>query len=145
MKYRKLRIAWSAVWGIAALLLLLLWVRSYWRADNVGYRRSSPTWSIVSQNGVMYAGEMYRNQPTGWIVSSRAVTDPVAAWDQFAVGYFDQRPDYACITFPHWLFLLPIIALTIAPWLSWRFRTRTLLIITTVAAGLLGLIAWASN
>ena len=31
MKFRKLRIAWSVVWGVAAVLLIVLWVRSYWR------------------------------------------------------------------------------------------------------------------
>jgi hypothetical protein len=30
MRFRKLRIAWSVAWGIAALLLCVLWVRSYW-------------------------------------------------------------------------------------------------------------------
>ena len=29
MKYRKLRIAWSVAWGIVAVLLCVLWVRSY--------------------------------------------------------------------------------------------------------------------
>src|SRR4051794_7311826 len=33
MKYRKLRIAWSVTWGIAAVLLIALWVRSYWIVD----------------------------------------------------------------------------------------------------------------
>ena len=33
MRYRKLRIAWSAWWSIACVLLLVLWVRSYFRAD----------------------------------------------------------------------------------------------------------------
>jgi hypothetical protein len=33
MKYRKLRIAWSAVCGILCLLLIMLWARSYWRFD----------------------------------------------------------------------------------------------------------------
>src|SRR4051812_47765657 len=31
MKFRKLRIAWSVVWGVVAVLLILLWARSYWR------------------------------------------------------------------------------------------------------------------
>src|SRR6476619_8397745 len=30
MRYRKLRIAWSVVWGVVALPLVVLWVRSYW-------------------------------------------------------------------------------------------------------------------
>jgi hypothetical protein len=29
MKYRKLRIAWSGVYGVLCLLLIGLWVRSY--------------------------------------------------------------------------------------------------------------------
>jgi hypothetical protein len=35
MKYRKLRIAWSVAWGIVAVLLVVLWVRSYWRMDQL--------------------------------------------------------------------------------------------------------------
>ena len=33
MKHRKLRIAWSVAWGIAAVMLIALWVRSYWWRD----------------------------------------------------------------------------------------------------------------
>src|SRR5690348_9197803 len=33
MKYRDLRIAWSVLWGVVAVLLILLWVRSYSRLD----------------------------------------------------------------------------------------------------------------
>jgi hypothetical protein len=33
MKHRKLRIAWSVAWGVIAVLLVALWVRSYWRCD----------------------------------------------------------------------------------------------------------------
>ena len=33
MKYRKLRIAWSVAWGVVAVLLCVLWVRSYWWDD----------------------------------------------------------------------------------------------------------------
>ena len=35
MKYRKLRIAWSVAWGVVAVLLIVLWVRSYWWAEVV--------------------------------------------------------------------------------------------------------------
>ena len=34
MRFRKLRIAWSVVWGIACVLLIVLWVRSYWSVDD---------------------------------------------------------------------------------------------------------------
>src|ERR1043165_4216803 len=35
MRFRKLRITWSALCGIACVLLIALWVRSYWRVDLV--------------------------------------------------------------------------------------------------------------
>ena len=33
MRFRKLRIAWSVMCGIACVLLIVLWVRSYWWQD----------------------------------------------------------------------------------------------------------------
>ena len=33
MRSRKLRIAWSVWWGVAAVLAIMLWARSYWIAD----------------------------------------------------------------------------------------------------------------
>src|SRR5262245_5380386 len=32
MNHRNFRIAWSVAWGLVALLLVALWVRSYWMA-----------------------------------------------------------------------------------------------------------------
>jgi hypothetical protein len=38
MRFRKLRIAWSVFWGLAAVLLVVLWVRSYRAFDRIsGY------------------------------------------------------------------------------------------------------------
>src|SRR5262249_49379552 len=42
MKYHKLRIVWSVVLGIAALMLICLWVRSYWWTDT--------SWGGVTSN-----------------------------------------------------------------------------------------------
>jgi hypothetical protein len=33
MRFRKLRIAWSVVCGLLAVLLVALWITSYWRWD----------------------------------------------------------------------------------------------------------------
>jgi hypothetical protein len=35
MKFRRLRIACSAVCSIACVLLIALWLRSYWRIDDL--------------------------------------------------------------------------------------------------------------
>jgi len=37
MRFRKLRIAWSVVWGLAAVLLIALWVRSYSGYANIDW------------------------------------------------------------------------------------------------------------
>src|SRR4051794_17100143 len=51
MKYRKLRIAWSVAWGVAAVLLCVLWVRSYYYEDwLVGGLTRSQSFNVVSTN-----------------------------------------------------------------------------------------------
>src|SRR6185436_7674145 len=37
MKHHKLRIAWSVAWGVVAVLLCVLWVRSYSWADTLAF------------------------------------------------------------------------------------------------------------
>src|SRR6187549_3492704 len=54
MKYRKLRITWSVAWGVVAVLLCVLWVRSYttwdrcyWPGSNLGVQLNSDAGHIV--------------------------------------------------------------------------------------------------
>jgi hypothetical protein len=51
MGYRKLRMAWSVVWGIPVVLLIGLWGRSYWKADDVDWQRIRTDISITSFRG----------------------------------------------------------------------------------------------
>src|SRR5690242_15343552 len=51
MKYRKLRIAWSVVWGVVAALLIVLWVRSYLKVDYAFYEMPLKTYSMASYHG----------------------------------------------------------------------------------------------
>src|SRR3954471_5078772 len=53
MKYRKLRIAWSVGWGLLAVLLTVLWVRSYLMTDEVlGDTGGTEYTQLVTQEGV---------------------------------------------------------------------------------------------
>ena len=45
MRFRKLRIAWSVGWGIACVLLIVLWVRSYWWVDMLSASHAETTCS----------------------------------------------------------------------------------------------------
>jgi hypothetical protein len=49
------------------------------------------------------------------------------------------------IKFPHWLIVLGASAMAAAPWVSYRFSLRTLLIATTLVAVVLGAIVLSSS
>src|SRR5690348_8525325 len=51
MRFRKLRIAWSVVWGLAAVLLIVFWVRSYWHVDVLQKPSASRLFIISSSKG----------------------------------------------------------------------------------------------
>src|SRR3954470_13955494 len=73
MRFRKLRIAWSVVCGIACVLLIVLWVRSYTQLDIVTYRASgmvnahsiSGHFAVRTQEN---ADHGFPNFPMGWSV-----------------------------------------------------------------------------
>src|SRR6187401_737617 len=54
MNYRKLRIAWSVGCGIAVVLVIVLWVRSYWWFD---FTRVRPGHFVASWRGCVYFDE----------------------------------------------------------------------------------------
>jgi hypothetical protein len=56
MKFRKLRIAWSVFCGLACVLLVVLWVRSYLGIVIVG----SGGYCATSVNGCFYINEGFR-------------------------------------------------------------------------------------
>ena len=63
MNYRKLRIAWSVGWGVAAVLLCVLWVRSYRGESSVSV---ASHW-IVSFYGIIHADSWVPNPiGEGW-------------------------------------------------------------------------------
>lgn len=54
----------------------------------------------------------------------------------------------AFVGIPHWFLALLLIGLAYLPWLPWkplRFSVRTLLIVTTLVAVVLGLVVWMTR
>jgi hypothetical protein len=146
MKYRKLRIAWSVFFGILCLLLIALWVRSYWWVDNI----TCPTQRLVvlrSMIGTMsvnaYPQWLSKPGPSAreWERTSTKVTllprhpTPIEQW----AFHHDQNNLF--ITWPYWFVVVLIAVLTGVPWIRWpkQFSLRTLLIAATVIAAVLGL------
>src|SRR4051794_7644371 len=53
MRFRKPRIAWSVFWGVACVLLIVLWVRSYWWSDRGYFFTPGNIFAIESDYGVL--------------------------------------------------------------------------------------------
>jgi hypothetical protein len=152
IRFRKLRIAWSVGWGVIAVLLIALWVRSYSRADILFLRNSSGQRTLGTTTGVFeiasasqqFVNPTYPGDTNGWKYDSQMPTQ----FGQSTLFYFhlvNQRsPGLFLVLFPGWLPATIFLLLAVAPHLPrWRFSLRTLLIATTRIAVMLGLAVWA--
>jgi hypothetical protein len=153
---RKLRIAWSVACGILCLLLVVLWVRSYWRADELTLASRLRLTSIYGCIQHMGPFGRYRFEEDWdylcWRPSRdeiRAITQTEANPKEKALlkrfGLTPRPPSIWQRSVPHWVAVCIAATLTVAPWLklSIRFSLRTMLIATTLVAALLGAIVYA--
>ena len=119
MRFRKLRIAWSVGWGLACVLMIALWMQSYWAGFSMTLPKTDD-W-LASSKG--WIGLLYCGGPFESVLRVR-----------FRV--------------PYWLPIGSAVALSTGPWLPWwpnRFSLRTLLIATTLVAVVLGLVIYAAR
>jgi hypothetical protein len=148
MKYRKLRIAWSVAWGVVAVLLCVLWVRSYWRYDLI--EGMSFTGSAITK---YFRCASARGQITILAVPTYRSAITAAKWRHKsgkpgkgnALGVLGFHYDELRLGLPHWLFSIAVAVVAALPWFRFRFSLRTLFIVTTLVAVALGLIVWASR
>jgi hypothetical protein len=145
---RYLRIAFTVTCGIACVLLIVLWVRSLRAEDRLSGRiTTSHGFRIYSSRGcvVCYAPNLPfqpSNYPWGVALGSQhwlQQSDPRIA----SVPKLHYHREEMWATLPHWFLLGLCGTLATCPWLPWRFSLRTLLIATTVVAGVLGVIVWS--
>jgi hypothetical protein len=147
---RALRINWTAFCGIACVLLVVLWVRSYWRTDVIEIRKSQYLFTIASANGKIALENFDMTNVKGddfawaeggsWSYSSGSPLSPAAPG--FPYLY------YSRFVVPNWfaIVLLALLGtLPWQPWLRWRFTLRTLLVATTLVAIVLGLLVYATR
>jgi hypothetical protein len=155
MKYRKLRIAFAAVCAVLCLLLIALWVRSYFQRDNLSWTgASSPNeLQIASYRGSItlvhsrYSG----NLPAGLFLWTQTIlggstgnlVEPQIP-RKWGVGSRSVGGGIA-VSISCWLPTILFAMLTAAPWLPRRFSLRTLLIGMTVVAAVLGLVVWVNS
>jgi hypothetical protein len=147
MRYRKLRIAWSVVFGISCVLLIVLWVRSYGRE---GMLFRGKVCRLQSSNGALsftyYRPEYYFDpQASAFKSWTGLMVERMPLW-LTSRGVNLYRSNGLFVLRLPYKFLLPFAALvTVVPWmrrLRFHFSLRTMLIATTLVAVVLGLVVW---
>jgi hypothetical protein len=149
MRFRKLRIAFSAACLIACVLLIVLWVRSYWWVDSIETRKSPSIWVVASGRGVLGVGYDPLVSPVAvrdWRFESDPPDYEAQSPQHSILGFYihHSQGEFA-ILLPYWFLVLFAMVLVAVPWIRWskRFSLRTLLIATTLVAVVLGLIIWS--
>lgn len=137
MRFKKARIAISACCGVLCLLLMGLWVRSYWYFDTV----TSNEWTSAS--GKLFIGTPVNLLPDG--------VNPTMETDQNLGGYIRTlhatnlrmtRASNFGIVIPYWAPVSVAAVLFALPLLPKRFSLRSLLLFTTFISLALGLIIY---
>jgi hypothetical protein len=152
MRFRKLRIAWSLGCAIACMLLIALWVRSYWWVTNIQVPNilGHDNQMVLSQ-GTIHISSCFNYEPESMSALIHNYHRSTIDYNDFSgapeyrqflfrvqeLGRYDLR-----LIFPYWSAAIVSAAIAALPWLSCirRFSLRTLLIATTLLAVLLGLI-----
>jgi hypothetical protein len=137
MRFRKLRIAWSVAWGLLAVLLIVVWVRSYWTLDMVSGgdpSSASPTLTALYSNmGTIYFGRVsasprsLASMTTNWRLHSQEAMASLGTGKHF---YWTNSNKGFHVRFPTWLPAIVLAVTASVPWspFRWRFSIRTLLI-----------------
>jgi hypothetical protein len=138
---RYLRIAFSATCLIACVLLIALWVRSYWWADfcEVGVWSR---WLKVESFGGQFVIKRYFFEDAGWSLHSYPIEEVVSKEFMTERGLPTFELGLGLLLLPYWFLVLSCVVGSTLPWFSYRFTPRTLLIATTLVAVALGLIVW---
>jgi hypothetical protein len=153
MRFRKFRIAFSIACGFACVLLIVFWVRSYWRVEHFLWNRTTNSFCVS-----IYPGQVALESingpvmmPMGWshVVFPISGNDSTSDDEPRTMFGFGWQTDDDSITayIPFWF---PALTCTVFTWFAIvppppvkRFSLRTLLIATTLVAVVLWMIVYA--
>jgi hypothetical protein len=145
MRFRKLRIAWSVGWGIVAVALILLWVRSFWHIDIIEIRKPFPALALGSGLETTLVRIYREPMRSGWSFHTYS-THNQRKNENAILGFSYDLSDYdLSVTIPHWFVASFIGIVAVLGWFSWRFSLRALLLATTLLAVVLGLAVWVAR
>jgi hypothetical protein len=170
MEYRKLRVAWSVTCGVMAVLLCVLWVRSYWWEDAFETMTGVRVRQVHSASGLLLlisvdpsrevpislstnknlAADAQDSIAKYWSIGQRFTSNPISGIvdfqliEAFKFHRMDLGSSTTMVAIPYTYPVFVVAALAAVPWIfrRRRFSLRTLLITTTLVAVGLGLIVW---
>ena len=153
MTFRKLRISFSIACGFACVLLIALWVRSYWRVEHFLWNRTTQTFCVSIYPGQVALGNTNGPvmMPMGWshVVFRHSGDNSISDDEPTTILGFgwETDDDSIYVYIPFWFLTLTCTVFTwlaiVSPFPVKRFSLRTLLIATTLVAVVLGLIVWS--
>lgn len=148
---RGIKIAWAVFCVTAAVLLLALWLLSYFWVIGVTKTDHTSGWKAISSicgriivchfpaESIDYAAGS--NRAPVWELTNKKLTPDYELPDDTFGFFLDRSGGGFLLLVPYW-FLLLLAALGPLPLAGPRFSLRTLLIVTTLVAIGLGLVAW---
>ena len=156
---RALRITWTALCGIACVLLCVLWVRSHSWIDQATIRvtHSQSLDLILIRDGIRFVGRynLANPDPNFWSWDTLPLSKiqsiafaPRKVWDGRRIDWGDTSRrgfNEVYVLLPYWLLVSAMAAFAAVPWLKIipsRFNLRTLLLAMTLVALVLGRIVW---
>jgi hypothetical protein len=139
-----LRITWTVLCGIACVLLIALWIRSYWWGDAYSIQINNSWFCCSDLRGCVVL--------TSFDATKRSDIRAGYSWGrapgqrlnellpiQFYGFYLNKDATGLGVVVPVWFLMVVSIGCAVAPWLSWRFSVRNLLVATMFVAIVLGL------
>ncbi len=150
---RWLRLSASALCLILCGLLIALWVRSYRWHDNCSGHIGGKFLTIQSSRGELGIGRLTSPSKTFplWSITSDDMPDAKRLWwsmedrpplSLVGIRYQHLSPVWTLFAVRYWLPVLITAILVCVPWIdrATRFSLRTMLIVTTLVAVVLGMI-----
>jgi hypothetical protein len=109
MRFRKLGIAWLVRWGLLAVLLIVLWVRSNTNCLDQCFFQAGKSFEIDSHTGYVWFGILYIDQ--GFIIRTRKLTDDQAKGYEHQPKFRFMEPTSSgwstCVfAAPHWFLIV---------------------------------------
>lgn len=159
---RTLRITASIFFGLLTAALIVLWIRSYWRADSLqGNLTANRALIVRSIRGGVPIAIIPARVPPKLTTKDSIGLSPRGGYRPSNLKYSPDCDESLHFAFrlswpsngslsllaPHWAFILCAGALASALWLigPLHFSLRTLLITTTLLAFMLGLAVWLAS